>query len=221
MPRICPAGGARDMYVACLWTVIMAAVLAACDVPDEEVPVAGEATPGEATPGEATPGEALDASSPGERAQTMPSDSIAARFLAETRFVNADFERGELLSYACIVCHSLGPGEGHLIGPNLNGIFGRPAASSQDFPYSDALREARYRLTRLLRNWTPGLPVPTISCRETSWCSPESTPFPTVPTCWPTCCAKPPSKRPRPRNRLHLQAPFSLNYIGRPGKRAT
>lgn len=130
-------GRGGRLYVACLWTVIVAAVLAACDVPDEEVPVAGEATPGEATPG-----EPLDASSPGERAQNMPSDSIAARFLAETRFVNAEFERGELLSYACIVCHSLGPGEGHLIGPNLNGIFGRPAASSPDFPYSDALREA-------------------------------------------------------------------------------
>ena len=72
----------------------------------------------------------------------MPRDSVAAGFLAEPRFANADFERGELLSYACIVCHTLGLREGHLIGPNLNGVFGRPAASAPDFPYSDALREA-------------------------------------------------------------------------------
>ena len=120
------------MYAACLWAVVMAALLAACDGPDEDVPTAGDATPG----------EPLDASPPGAGAQIMPSDSAAAGFLAEARFANADFERGELLSFACIVCHTLGPGEGHLIGPNLNGLFGRPAASAPDFPYSDALREA-------------------------------------------------------------------------------
>ena len=110
----------------------MAAVLAACDVPDEEVPAADDATPG----------EPLDAAPPGAGAQTVTSDSASAGFLAEARFANADFERGELLSYACIVCHTLGAGEGHLIGPNLNGLFGRPAASTPDFPYSDALRAA-------------------------------------------------------------------------------
>ncbi len=120
------------LYVACLWTLVMAAALAACDVPDEDVPAAGDAMPG----------EPLDASPPGAGAQDVPSDSASATFLAEARFANADFGRGELLSYACIVCHTLGPGEGRLIGPNLNGIFGRPAASAPDFPYSDALQEA-------------------------------------------------------------------------------
>lgn len=131
------ARGAR-LYAACLWAVVMVAVLAACDAPEE----------GGTAAGDATPGEPLDASPPGADAQTMPSDSAAARFLAEARFASADFERGELLSYACIVCHTLGPGEGHLIGPNLNGLFGRPAASAPDFPYSDALREAEIV-------WTP------------------------------------------------------------------
>ena len=120
------------MYARCLWAAVMAAVLAACDGPDEGIPAAGNAPPGE------PPG----ASPPGAGAQTMPSDSAGAGFLAEARFASADFERGELLSYACIVCHTLGPGEGHLIGPNLNGLFGRAAASAPDFPYSDALREA-------------------------------------------------------------------------------
>ena len=125
-------GRGGRLYAACVWTVVTAALLAACEGPDEDVPTAGDVTPG----------QPLDASPPGAGAQTMPSDSVDAGFLAEARFASADFERGELLSFACIVCHTLGPGEGHLIGPNLNGLFGRPAASAPDFPYSDALREA-------------------------------------------------------------------------------
>ena len=91
---------------------------------------------------EAAPGEYSGNPYLGGDAETTPSNSLTAGYLAEARFADADFERGELLSYACIVCHTLGPGEGHLIGPNLSGVFGRPAASAPDFPYSDALREA-------------------------------------------------------------------------------
>lgn len=110
----------------------MAATIAACGAPDGDMSTVREVAPAE------HPGDPY----PGAGAETDPSDSAAADFLAEARFADADFERGELLSYACIVCHTLGPGEGRLIGPNLSGIFGRPAASAPDFPYSDALREA-------------------------------------------------------------------------------
>jgi len=85
---------------------------------------------------------------PAGEAQAPPSNSSTADYLAQARFADADFGRGELLSYACIVCHTLGPGEEHLIGPNLYGIFGRRAASAQDFAYSDALTEAGI-------TWTP------------------------------------------------------------------
>ena len=110
----------------------MGAMIAACDVPDADSSTAREAVP---------------APHPGDPylrgdAETSSLNSLAAGYLAEERFADADFERGELLSYACIVCHTLGPGEGHLIGPNLSGIFGRSAASAPDFPYSEALREA-------------------------------------------------------------------------------
>lgn len=50
--------------------------------------------------------------------------------------------RGELLSYACQACHSLGPGEQHGVGPNLNGVFGRRAGSAPGFDYSEALSDA-------------------------------------------------------------------------------
>ena len=51
-----------------------------------------------------------------------------------------DLERGALLGFSCVVCHTLGPGEEHLIGPNLNGIFGRAAASAPGFEYSPAMK---------------------------------------------------------------------------------
>ena len=107
-------------------------MISACNAPDGDIPAAGDARPTELS----------DDARFGAGAQANPSDSAQSGYLAETRFADADPDRGELLSYACIVCHTLGPGEGHLIGPNLNGMFGRPAASAPDFPYSDALREA-------------------------------------------------------------------------------
>ena len=69
-------------------------------------------------------------------------DSIAANLSAEPRFTNAELERGELLSLACVACHTLGPGEEHLAGPNLHGVFGRAAASAAAFEFSTALRES-------------------------------------------------------------------------------
>jgi cytochrome c len=51
-------------------------------------------------------------------------------------------QRGELLSYACLACHTLEEGGEHQIGPNLYGVFGRPAASLPGFDYSEALRDS-------------------------------------------------------------------------------
>ena len=75
---------------------------------------------------------------------------LVAAYLAEPRFAEADLQRGELLSLSCVVCHTFGPGEDHLIGPNLNAVFGRPAAAAVGFQYSDALQGADIV-------WTPDL----------------------------------------------------------------
>jgi cytochrome c len=66
----------------------------------------------------------------------------AGEYLLEAEFANADFARGELLALACAACHKFRAGEGTLIGPNLHGVFGRPAAAVAGFGYSPALEQS-------------------------------------------------------------------------------
>ena len=49
---------------------------------------------------------------------------------------------GEKVYRECKRCHQIGPGAKHRIGPHLNGIFGRQAASQDEFRYSKALARA-------------------------------------------------------------------------------
>lgn len=63
----------------------------------------------------------------------------AAEYLAEPRWASADLGRGELLSFACAACHSFNEGGKTIIGPNLHGVFGRPAGTVPGFEYSPAL----------------------------------------------------------------------------------
>ena len=54
-----------------------------------------------------------------------------------------DAERGEDLFGMCAGCHEVGRGAENAIGPHLNGIFGRRAASAgEDYPYSEGLARA-------------------------------------------------------------------------------
>jgi cytochrome c len=68
--------------------------------------------------------------------------------LAEPDFVMADTARGELLALACAACHRFRADEGTLIGPHLQGVFGRRAASVAGFDYSAAMRQSELV-------WTP------------------------------------------------------------------
>jgi cytochrome c len=52
----------------------------------------------------------------------------------------ADLSNGESKFALCSTCHTLPAGGPNLTGPNLHGVFGRKAASSPGFTYSDALK---------------------------------------------------------------------------------
>lgn len=53
-----------------------------------------------------------------------------------------DAERGADLWKQCQSCHQVGKGATNRIGPHLNGVYGRPAASVEGFRYSKPMQRA-------------------------------------------------------------------------------
>ncbi|MEM1111495.1 MAG: cytochrome c family protein [Pseudomonadota bacterium] len=53
-----------------------------------------------------------------------------------------DMERAEKVQQQCQVCHTLEEGAPHTTGPNLYGIWNRPAAAIEGFAYSPVLRKS-------------------------------------------------------------------------------
>ena len=51
-----------------------------------------------------------------------------------------DAAKGEKVFKKCAACHAVGADAKNKVGPVLNGIVGRPAASIADFAYSDAMK---------------------------------------------------------------------------------
>lgn len=60
----------------------------------------------------------------------------------ETMLANADLERGETMYLQCRACHSMLEGAPHKVGPNLDGVFERPAGTAPGFAYSDVLKDS-------------------------------------------------------------------------------
>ncbi len=53
-----------------------------------------------------------------------------------------DIAKGEVLYGQCRGCHQVGKGAKNRVGPQLNGIFGRTAATMEGFRYSNAFQRA-------------------------------------------------------------------------------
>lgn len=53
-----------------------------------------------------------------------------------------DAENGEQVFRKCRACHQVGDSAKNAVGPQLNGIVGRHAASAEGFNYSAAMKEA-------------------------------------------------------------------------------
>jgi cytochrome c len=49
-----------------------------------------------------------------------------------------DPEAGAKVFKKCLACHAIGEGAKNKVGPELNGLFGRPAGSVPGYDYSDA-----------------------------------------------------------------------------------
>jgi cytochrome c len=53
-----------------------------------------------------------------------------------------DADAGKKVFNKCTPCHNIGPGAKNKVGPELNGLFGRPAGSVEGFNYSDAMKNS-------------------------------------------------------------------------------
>jgi cytochrome c len=62
--------------------------------------------------------------------------------LASSAQAAGNSEAGKRIFGRCHGCHSADPANDRMVGPNLHGLFGRPAGSLVGFDYSDAMKRA-------------------------------------------------------------------------------
>ncbi len=67
---------------------------------------------------------------------------LAALLAAGQVAAAGDPKAGEALFKRCAACHQVGPYAQGGFGPQLNGIFGRRAASTKDYKYSEAMKKS-------------------------------------------------------------------------------
>ena len=53
-----------------------------------------------------------------------------------------DLANGEKVFQKCAICHSIAAEAPHGVGPNLNGVIGRPVCQVEGFKFSPAMRES-------------------------------------------------------------------------------
>jgi len=61
--------------------------------------------------------------------------------LSVPALAEGDATKGKENFAKCAICHQVGPGAATLVGPELNGIVGRKAASVADYPYSPGMKK--------------------------------------------------------------------------------
>ncbi|MBV4452557.1 MULTISPECIES: c-type cytochrome [Pseudomonas] len=75
--------------------------------------------------------------------------TLALMFNTHAAFAAGDAEAGaKLFTKACGGCHSVGEDARGGFGPQLNGIIGRPAGTTTDYQYSDAMKNSGVVWTR-------------------------------------------------------------------------
>lgn len=91
-------------------------------------------------------GEAADAAARAGHGEAAAASAERRALLAAlpAAYRTADLDNGRRVFARCRACHTLPEGARNMTGPNLWGLFGRPAAAREDFNYSPALREAGF-----------------------------------------------------------------------------
>jgi cytochrome c len=67
---------------------------------------------------------------------------LAVVALTATARAQGDVSRGEKVFLKCRACHLVGENARNLVGPKLNGLFGRAAGSMADYNYSEANKKS-------------------------------------------------------------------------------
>lgn len=64
--------------------------------------------------------------------------TVGLALLASGGALAQDATQGAKVFNQCRACHQVGPTAKNLLGPKLNGLFGRPAGSVEGYKYSEA-----------------------------------------------------------------------------------
>lgn len=71
------------------------------------------------------------------------SNTVLALFLtASFPAYGQDATAGKRVFNKCVACHAIGPSAPNKVGPELNGLFGRPAGSVPTYAYSSANKQS-------------------------------------------------------------------------------
>jgi cytochrome c len=71
----------------------------------------------------------------------MGLSAVTLIALAGPASAQGDAAKGKKAFAKCAICHQVGPNAKTLVGPELNGIVGRKAASVEGFPYSPGMKK--------------------------------------------------------------------------------
>ncbi|MGQ3018397.1 c-type cytochrome [Phenylobacterium sp.] len=77
-------------------------------------------------------------------AQPTPAEQQALLAALPAPYNTGDLENGRRQFGLCRSCHTVVEGGPNLTGPNLHGVFGRPAGAVEGYRYSDALQTAGF-----------------------------------------------------------------------------